>query len=783
MDESFSFSEKNVKYERGDKVKRNKLSNAVFKAHSNNEVKYLDDLSTFSQIERGVLRITEEIVRKGQVIKIGLLQRMARKKLNFPFEEIDAAIYQLILKKVIVPEKRLTKMNVMANEKRQQILDYVNEQPGAHLRELREQLNLNPHVANWHLKVLESFNLIRRRKYLKYRVYFPADFNKSDEEPLLALKNDKALRIFLEINENPQLSFDELRKLSDQSPKVIRYHLDRLKNSGIVDLQEKDGEEFFVADEYKFESIQKYLKVEMIERKEAKPIPEAPVIPDEVQAETPPAPESTDLINVKREYDHVGGGIRFKVAVQNVSKMVVTDINVTLIPTSQFDITDRVQIIKVLKPDESRGVDFNLIPFTCGKSKVFGSASYFDPFGNPHTFSITPKDIWIKCPLVQPKKSSLIEIEKLKKELQKGIARIPFTINSKSAFDIVHDQISVLDLSEITVDDEHLLMVYSGVAKVTNDNMIIEAKIESTEMLITVWTHDMKQATGFLAYLKNLVQMSYESYLKLEGKIEKISQKVLDANDIIRRFSTLTEYCEEDWNVGDILLLLKEIESKIQRSNPSSSMIEKIKDWIEDLQTNYREGESLSDNDSTDLEYQAIEWLTEMNRVCSNNLEIYQETFPEQDLQIEQLCNLTEHQDQLMTDLITKYSKRIIQYLMIINKATGLTLFEFNFASSQLDADLISGFLTAVQSFGSEIAREDSAMTKLAYKKFQIQLEDGEYATTAIMLKGKPTAFIVDKLKTLITEFESRYREHLVDFSGAVGVFRSAREIIENIFE
>ncbi|MFX0139415.1 MAG: winged helix-turn-helix transcriptional regulator, partial [Candidatus Hodarchaeota archaeon] len=355
----------------------------------------MEKLTKLGIIEKDILKLANQFTTKNKRLNIRKLQSAAKSQLNYTNVEISQAIYNLILNKLIFPEKKLTISNVLSNKKRKDILDFINENPGSHLRELRENLNLNPKVANWHLKVLENFNMIYRKKYLKYRTFFPSNFKKGSEEPLLALKNENSFSIFKKIFNLPELDIVKLKGLVDLDPKVIKYHLERLISSGII----KKEKNFYEVVENKLEPIQKYLKIELKEEIEPE-IPIKPPIPIKtptIAKTAPPTGEIKELLSVKREYDYLGGGIRFKIAVQNVSKTVITDINVMLVPTSQYEIPDRVKVVDILKPGESRGVDFDLIPLTCGRSKVFGSVSFIDPFGNPHTATVTPKEIQIKC--------------------------------------------------------------------------------------------------------------------------------------------------------------------------------------------------------------------------------------------------------------------------------------------------------------------------------------------------------------------------------------------------
>lgn len=491
--------------------------------------------------------------------------------------------------------------------------------------------------------------------------------------------------------------------------------------------------------------------------------------------------ESSKLIDIKRAFDYVGGGIHFKVALQNISSAVLTDINVTLIPAAQYEIVERLKIIDLLKPGESRGIDFNLTPLACGKSKIFGSCSFIDAFGSLHTLTIPPKEVWIKCPLVAPKKASFSEMEGLKRELQKGTAKIPFKLNEKIAFNVMIDQISALDLTEIKL--QHFKGIYSGIAKITSDIMIIESEVNENNIILNVWTKDIQQATGFLAYLKNLIKMALENAGKIEGKTEKISEKILNSSAIFQRLILLFDYCEENWTMGEIIILMKEVKAKIESKFQSSYIAEKLGNWIDELTSNYQEKEVIPEKLTTNLEFQLMNWLAELNRIAIDNLEIFVRTFPEKDHEILQLHNLVKENAPLLIYLENKYTKRILQYLITIEKASGICLFEYSFTKSSLSTNLISGFLTAIRDFGSEISSQETAITKLAYKDFEIVLEEGEKATSALILKGSPPDNLIKKLKSFISEFEQKYKGELTNWDRQVIFKGKSDELAKKIFE
>ncbi|MHA1798461.1 MAG: hypothetical protein ACTSVY_08420, partial [Candidatus Helarchaeota archaeon] len=129
-----------------------------------------------------------------------------------------------------------------------------------------------------------------------------------------------------------------------------------------------------------------------------------------------------------------------------------------------------------------------------------------------------------------------------------------------------------------------------------------------------------------------------------------------------------------------------------------------------------------------------------------------------------------------------KYSKNILKYLMVIHKETGLTIYEKGFYGTEFDPDLIGGFLTAIQNFGSEISSQETAMKKLVYKDFQIELEDGDYIRAALILNGEPTKYLIKNLLKFVNSFENTFRDELQDWAGNLKIFREKEDALSDLF-
>jgi hypothetical protein len=128
-----------------------------------------------------------------------------------------------------------------------------------------------------------------------------------------------------------------------------------------------------------------------------------------------------------------------------------------------------------------------------------------------------------------------------------------------------------------------------------------------------------------------------------------------------------------------------------------------------------------------------------------------------------------------------------LQYLLILTKDGGIPCFSKSLADVPIDETLISGFLSAISSFGREIGKKinDSVggLEELSYRQFKIILNEGDYVRVALLLIKRPSETIKQNLKKFNTVFEEVYEERLKNFKGAVFEDVPVTKMIEEVFE
>ncbi len=156
-----------------------------------------------------------------------------------------------------------------------------------------------------------------------------------------------------------------------------------------------------------------------------------------------------------------------------------------------------------------------------------------------------------------------------------------------------------------------------------------------------------------------------------------------------------------------------------------------------------------------------------------------------------------------MEKLAAKFSDIVnLQHLLVIHSKSGSCLYQQVLGDTTLDADLISGFLTAISAFQTEIQApktpkapftEQKAVSEekkkidqgfeLSYANFKILLKDGNKTRTAVILATTPTESLRESLNEFVRQFETKYEHDLKDWKGAVAVFQTAGAVVEDSFE
>ena len=115
------------------------------------------------------------------------------------------------------------------------ILQYIQENPGSHMREIKRELDLAMGTIQYHLDLLEKQGKITSERQTFRKFYFPIGlFAENQRNILKIIKQDTPREILLFIIEKKNPTQQEIVNKIQISAASTNWHLDRLKKFDIV---------------------------------------------------------------------------------------------------------------------------------------------------------------------------------------------------------------------------------------------------------------------------------------------------------------------------------------------------------------------------------------------------------------------------------------------------------------------------------------------------------------------------------------------------------------------
>lgn len=120
--------------------------------------------------------------------------------------------------------------------------------------------------------------------------------------------------------------------------------------------------------------------------------------------------------------------------------------------------------------------------------------------------------------------------------------------------------------------------------------------------------------------------------------------------------------------------------------------------------------------------------------------------------------------------------KEIFRNLLIIDKESGLNILSHSSEGVSMEKELISGFLSAMDSFVSEIGGTAS-MNEISYKGFYVHAAYGQFVKVALFLSKPANQSLKERLAYFLNQFEEHYHDQILQFNktGNTAVFDKER--------
>ena len=122
-----------------------------------------------------------------------------------------------------------------------------------------------------------------------------------------------------------------------------------------------------------------------------------------------------------------------------------------------------------------------------------------------------------------------------------------------------------------------------------------------------------------------------------------------------------------------------------------------------------------------------------------------------------------------------------LQYFILIEKSGSLNVFEQVFTNRRVDPTLITGFLSAIHSFGIELTNsEDSTQTiKLEYQDSKILMTEFKHFRLIFIMGDVPSHFFIESITNLSTDIEDKFGNLLENFQGQTTPFEDVELLLK----
>ncbi|KKL73118.1 hypothetical protein LCGC14_2078110, partial [marine sediment metagenome] len=200
--------------------------------------------------------------------------------------------------------------------------------------------------------------------------------------------------------------------------------------------------------------------------------------------------EKKPILSIIREFEFIGGQIRFKVGLKNNTRYSLTSLKIT------FDIPKALKwilnepgyerkgdslLISKLGVNEKKALSLYLEPINCVESPINATVSFFDARDKPHALTMKPKLISITCPIFFTEvDANLARVKSLRRRLTHHDKKIFPLIRSEESLSIFSSILSVLEKFDIKLtfkdfseEDKFGEAWFYGITKVKKNQIVI----------------------------------------------------------------------------------------------------------------------------------------------------------------------------------------------------------------------------------------------------------------------------------------------------------------------
>ena len=196
-----------------------------------------------SKKEKLVYDIIQDYFKKKRPIEIKKLvplitSRLSRQSIDINSNKVKLIIKSLKKKNLIVEGSILTKDDILKNETRKKIYEFICKNSAVYFHQIMKGLDLPTHSVIWHINFLHLFNFIERikiEKHYNHYIYFDKKLDSQEAKIIYFTNHKKCKRIIEHLkNENEGCTKTQLSKELGMHPNTIKKYINELEVLNIV---------------------------------------------------------------------------------------------------------------------------------------------------------------------------------------------------------------------------------------------------------------------------------------------------------------------------------------------------------------------------------------------------------------------------------------------------------------------------------------------------------------------------------------------------------------------
>ena len=131
-------------------------------------------------------------------------------------------------------------MNEESNSNTIRVLQYIQENPGCHLRQIKRELDMSMGTIQYHLNLLDKQGKVSSERQNLHKYYFPIGLFEQNEKDILKILNQETAREILLIILEQKPTQTDIANIIKISSASVNWHIKRLVDLGLI-LAQKDG--------------------------------------------------------------------------------------------------------------------------------------------------------------------------------------------------------------------------------------------------------------------------------------------------------------------------------------------------------------------------------------------------------------------------------------------------------------------------------------------------------------------------------------------------------------